>query len=68
MKKAFAMILIILCLLSAAAPAETWTIAPIETPEGEPIGISPDGSTMLAGSPRLAASRTKPAAKDLLFA
>ena len=34
MKKAFAMILIILCLLSAAAPAETWTIAPIETPEG----------------------------------
>lgn len=47
MKKVFAMILIILCLLNAAASAETWTIAPIETPEGEPIGISPDGSTML---------------------
>ena len=47
MKKVFAMILIILCLLSTAASAETWTIAPIETPEGEPIGISPDGSTML---------------------
>ncbi|MCI5661801.1 MAG: hypothetical protein MR371_06085, partial [Clostridia bacterium] len=47
MKKVFAMILIMLCLLNAAALAETWTIAPIETPEGEPIGISPDGSTML---------------------
>lgn len=47
MKKAFAMILVMLCLLSAAASAETWMIAPIETPEGEPIGISPDGSTML---------------------
>ena len=47
MKKVFAMILVMLCLLSAAASAETWTIAPIETPEGEPIGISPDGSTML---------------------
>ena len=36
MKKAFAMILIILCLLSAAAPAETWTIAPrLKRPTGE---------------------------------
>lgn len=40
-------LLVALLLLAGAASAESWTLTEIEVPEGEPIGISPDGSTML---------------------
>lgn len=40
-------LLVALLLLAGAASAQSWTLTEIEVPEGEPIGISPDGSTML---------------------
>lgn len=47
MKKALAAILAMLILLAGTASAEIWTLTELDVIWGEPIGVSPDGSTML---------------------
>ena len=50
MKHIIAFLLAVLVLLAGTASAESWTLTELDVPEGEPLGVSPDGSTLVLRS------------------